>query len=148
MGGAYLGRSCILMPLEQLMFVESGLELEQRLPEFLDGVEGPYSQQLLLCSVRMSPRPHHCPPAPEQSPLSHLRSRLFLTRQPPGLHGSCTAGHGHAAGRGLRQSPEPAGYSVPGCPGGSALMLHSVSRAGWHECQPRYRQSDPRLRTP
>ena len=30
------------------MFVESVLELEQCLPEFLDGVEGPDPQQLLL----------------------------------------------------------------------------------------------------
>ena len=36
------------MPLEQPVFVEALLELEQRLPEFLDRVEGPHPQELFL----------------------------------------------------------------------------------------------------
>ena len=36
------------MPLEQSVPVEPVLELQQRLPQFLDGVESPHPQQLLL----------------------------------------------------------------------------------------------------
>ena len=48
MGGTYLGRGDIAMTLEQPVPVEPVLELEQRLPELLDGVEGPHPQKLLL----------------------------------------------------------------------------------------------------
>ena len=48
MGGAHLDRVSIAMALEQPVPVEPVLELEQRLSELLDGVEGSHPEQLLL----------------------------------------------------------------------------------------------------
>ena len=48
MGRTHLGRGSIAMALEQPVPVEPLLELNQRLPEFLDSVESSHPEQLLL----------------------------------------------------------------------------------------------------
>ena len=73
MGGTHLGGGGIAMPLEQPMPVEPFLEVKQRLPEFLDGVEGPHPQKLLL----QRPENRSATPLP-----SGARTKLGLDSMP------------------------------------------------------------------
>ncbi len=67
------GRSGTAAPLQQPMPVEPFLEVKQRLPEFLDGGEGPHPQKLLL----QRPENRSATPLP-----SGARTKLGLDSMP------------------------------------------------------------------